>query len=283
MHTSYSDGLFSPEQVVKRAVELGLEAIAITDHDCVGGVAPTIEAARGTGVEVIPGVEISAAKGDKEIHILGYFVDCRNRDLIATFNRLRENRKKRMKRMVRLLADRGIDIPAEEVLTMAERGTVGRLHLARMMLKMKAVSSLNEAFDRYIGDGKPCHVRHERLDYRKAIKLIKKAHGVPVLAHPATMGGDEDIPDLVDAGLRGLEVYHTKHRPSANDKYLKMAEEMDLLVTGGSDCHGMGPGKILIGKVRVDQDIVNALREESEKTKGKARSSGSRTHPARNK
>jgi len=281
VHTTYSDGMFSPEKVVEKAVQLGLKVIAVTDHDCVGGIAPTMRAAKGTGVEVVPGVEISAAKGEKEIHILGYFMDHKNRRLLETFERLRRNRERRMRKMVRLLSGKGIDIPAEDALAMAEKGTVGRLHLARLMLERNAVRDLNEAFDRYIGDGKPCHVKHERLDYRKAIDLIKKAGGVPVLAHPATMGGDEDIPDLVEAGLRGLEVYHTKHRPSANDRYLKIAEKMGLLVTGGSDCHGMGPGKILIGKVRVGYDVVEALRGESEKIRNLTRGDKKRKGRAR--
>ncbi|MEA3489681.1 MAG: PHP domain-containing protein [Candidatus Omnitrophota bacterium] len=268
VHTIYSDGMFSPGEVVKRAVEMGLRAVAITDHDCVEGILPSIEAAKGTGLEIVPGVEISAAKGGSEIHILGYFIDWKDPFLVVIFRRMRENRVERMRSMVSLLCGQGIDIDIEEVLTSAPAGTVGRLHLARVMLESGVVRDLNEAFDRYIGNGKSCHVKHERLDYGKAIDIIRKAGGVPVLAHPGTMGNDEDIPDYVKAGLRGIEVYHSKHRPSVNDRYIKIANEYDLLKTGGSDCHGMGVGEVLLGRVKVGYEVVEKLKEEAEKIRG---------------
>lgn len=265
VHTTYSDGLFTPEEVIQRAIKLGLGCVAITDHDCVNGISPSVKEAEGKDIEVVPGVEISAARGDKEIHILGYFIDWKDSALVDVFRRMQKNRIERMRKILALLREDGVEIDEASVLAAAKSGTVGRLHLARIMLEQKAVRNTNEAFDRYIGDGKPCSVKHERLDYRKAIKIIRDAGGVPVLAHPGTMDEDKDISDLVEAGIRGIEVFHTKHRRSANDKYLKLAEDNGLLVTGGSDCHGMGPGRILIGKITVDHDTVELLREESKK------------------
>ena len=268
VHTTFSDGMFTPEKVVKKAIELGMRAIAITDHDCVDGITPAIEAAAGTSLEIIPGVEVSAIKKDTEIHILGYFIDWLNPKIAKRFQKMKENRVKRMKKMISLLKKEGLKVTEAEVFGSVKSGTVGRLHLARVMLKNKCVRNIKEAFDNYIGDGKPCCVRHERLDYRKAIDFIRASGGVPVIAHPATMGKDEFIASYKRAGLRGLEVYHSKQSGSSNSKYLKMAKEQDLIVTGGSDCHGMEPGKVLLGKVKVGYEVVTRLREESIKIKG---------------
>jgi predicted metal-dependent phosphoesterase TrpH len=268
VHTNYSDGMFSPEEVVKRALNLGFTGIAITDHDCIGGIAPAVEAAKGTALEVIPGVEISAAKGGGEIHILGYFIDYKSRTLVDILDNMRDNRIRRMQKMLKRLREKGINLSEARVLEEAAKGTVGRLHLARLMVAEKAVKTLNQAFDLYIGDGKPCHIKHERMDYRKAIKMIRSAGGVPVLAHPGTIDStNRRINDYVKAGLRGIEVFHTKHMSHVSKQYQEIAEENGLLVTGGSDCHGMGPGKILLGKVKVEYDIVEALRKESRSIK----------------
>ncbi len=265
VHTTYSDGTFTPEKVVEKAVEMGLKAIAVTDHDCVDGIGPTMEAARGTGLEVIPGVEISAAKDETEIHILGYFIGWQDPFLLEIFRKMRENRTERMKKMIHLLHRQGIDLDADRVFAVVSEGTAGRLHLARVMAEENITRDEQEAFDRYIGNGKPCHVAHKRLDYGKAIDIIKKAGGVPVLAHPGTMGKDEYIPFYVQAGLRGIEVYHSEHHTSTNDKYLAIARKYNLLVTGGSDCHGMKKGRVLIGKVKVGYEVVENLRAEAEK------------------
>lgn len=268
VHTNFSDGMFTPEKVVKKAIELGLRGIAITDHDCVDGISPAIQAAAGTGLEIIPGVEISTIKKDTEIHILGYFIDWLDPSVVKLFQKMKDNRVKRMKKMISLLKKEGLKVTESEVLEQVKSGTVGRLHLARVMLKNKCVKDIKEAFDKYIGDGKPCCVKHPRLDYRKAIDVIRNSGGVPVIAHPETMGKDEYIASYKKAGLRGLEVYHSKHRAAVNSKYLKIAKEHDLIVTGGSDCHGMEPGKVLLGKVKVGYEVVTRLREEAAKVRG---------------
>jgi len=264
IHTTYSDGVLTPEQVVQAAVDRGLKAIGITDHDCVDAVAPCMAAAEGTGLEVVPGVEISTAKDETEIHVLGYFVDWLDGTLLGKLQRIRENRVERMRRIVELLNQNGVPISVEKVFEGSMDGTIGRLHLARVMMQENAVKNTKEAFDRYIGDGKPCYVGHRRLDYTDAISMIREAGGVPVLAHPGSMGKDEYIPAYVKAGIRGIEAVHSKHRPPLRDKYIALAEEHGLLVTGGSDCHGMKEKDgILIGKVKVGYGIVKALKEEA--------------------
>jgi predicted metal-dependent phosphoesterase TrpH len=265
VHTHYSDGTFSPEEVVQKAIQLNLKAVAITDHDCIDGIAPSIVSAENTGLEVIPGIEISAAKEDDEIHILGYFIDWHNSSLEGLLRKMQASRVERMRKMVRRLREEGLDVDIDKVLSSISTGAIGRLHLARVMHENGFVGDTKEAFDRYIGDGKPCHVRHERLDYKKAISAIIQAGGVPVLAHPGMMGRDEYIPDYIKAGLRGIEVYHSEHKMPTNNKYLKIAQENGLIVTGGSDCHGMKKGRVLIGKVKVGYDVVEKLREEAEK------------------
>ena len=167
--------------------------------------------------------------------------------------------------MVLRLQEEGLNVDIDKVLSSVSTGAIGRLHLARVMYDEGLVSSTNQAFDMYIGDGKPCHVRHKRLDYDKAIALIREAGGVPVLAHPGTMGKDEYIPDYVKAGLRGIEAYYTEHDTSESNGYIDMARKHNLIVTGGSDCHGMKKGKVLIGKVKIGYDVVERLREEAER------------------
>ncbi|MFH1665834.1 MAG: PHP domain-containing protein [Candidatus Omnitrophota bacterium] len=269
IHTSCSDGVFTPQEAVAKALELGLKVIAITDHDSIDGLAPALKAAKGTALEVIPGVEISAIKGESEIHILGYFIDWKDPALAEALKDMQVKRVGRMEKIVQLMREHGFDMSLEKVIKAGKGGTVGRLHLARAMVKAKIVGSEKEAFDQYIGEGKSCYVRHKHLDYRKAIEMIKRAGGVPVLAHPAIMGSDEYFPDYIKAGLRGVEVFHTKHRPLTSDRYFELAEKYGLLVTGGSDCHGTGKRGVLMGKVRMDHEVVEKLREEAAKIRSK--------------
>lgn len=274
VHTTYSDGMFSPEKVVRTAIGSGLRAIGVTDHDCIDGIEPCIEAARGTALEIIPGVEISAAKDEIEIHVLGYFIDWKDPSLLRKLQRIREDRVKRLKKMVALLCEHGAPVRMEKVFSKDMDGTVGRLHLARVMVEENVAKNTKEAFSRYIGDGKPCHVRHRRLEYTDAIDMIREAGGVPILAHPGSIARDEYLGSYVGAGLRGIEAFHTRHSPAASDRYLAMAEKYGLLVTGGSDCHGMiEKSGILIGKVKVEYRLVVDLREEAEKIRAQNRGS----------
>lgn len=264
LHSKYSDGLYEPEDLVKSAVALNLKAVAITDHDCVDGVIPCQEAAQDKDLEIIPGVEMSAAIDGTEIHILGYFMDCKNAGLEEELDNIRKNRIKRMKMMVALLYEQGVDVDLDKLQETSGIGSIGRLHLAGEMVKTRQVKNYRQAFDQYIGDGKPCHVKYIRVDYKRAIEVIREAGGVAVLAHPGSMGKDEYISKYIEAGLRGIEVYHTRHTLSNVEKYYKIAKENDLLMTGGSDCHGLPTVKgMLMGSVRIDYELVQALRNES--------------------
>ena len=274
VHTTFSDGEFTPEDVVEKALEKGLGAIAITDHDCVDGVEPAIKAARGTGLEIVPGIEMSAAVKDIEIHVLGYYIDHKCPVLLKTLAGMRERRVVRIKEMIKRLDEKGIKIPEEKVFSAAAEGTIGRMHLARAMVSESVAATIREVFDKFIGDGRPFHVKHERLEYDDAIKIIRKAGGVPVLAHPGNMGKDEYIPLYVKAGLKGIEVYHSEHRAATTRKYAVIAEEHGLIMTGGSDCHGVSKwggkkkGEALMGRVRVENDVLISLRAVSAEIRG---------------
>lgn len=267
IHTHYSDSTFSPEEVVACARKKALSAIAICDHDCIDGIEPTLAAAAlpGADIEIVPGIEMTVEKQDAEIHILGYFIDYKAEWLLKKLKEIQDARIERIHEMVEKLKLAGIDLKAEDVFSLGGKGTVGRLHLAQVMLKTGKVKNFREAFGEYIGFQKRCYVPHVKFSPEEAIKTILKAGGVPALAHPALMGRDEYIPELIGYGLRAIEVYHTDHRASTVKYYEGLAASHGLLMTGGSDCHGMGKGRVLIGMVRVPYELVEKLRQESEK------------------
>lgn len=262
IHTDYSDGFWSPAQVVERVVAEGdLTVIAITDHDITDGVAETRAAAAPHGIEVISAIEASATMDRRPIHILGYFVDIDDPAFLAEQERVVGMRLERMRKMVAKLAAYGIEVDMDELLAFAHRGIVGRLHLAHLLVRQGVVASLEEAFDRYLADDRPCYVPIGSNTPKGAIEMILQAGGVPVLAHPATSQVDELIPAMVRDGLRGIEVWHGTHSPERSRYYASLAKKHGLLVSGGSDCHGPGKGEVFIGKVKIGLEVVEALRE----------------------
>lgn len=265
VHTNYSDSTLSPEEVVSRAKEADLSAIAICDHDSVDAIEPSTRIAKEMDIEVIPSVELTVEKTDAEVHILGYFIDWKN----TWFQeRLKENRSSRVQRvykMVEKLNDYHIKVDPNEVFKLAGKGSVGRLHLARAILKAGYIKNLNEAFSKYIGFLKPCYVSYVKFSPKEAIELILKVGGVPVLAHPGLMGKDGYIDEFIGCGLKGIEVYHTDHKPRMVKHYEEFAKDRGLLMTGGSDCHGLGKGRVLIGSVKVSYELVERLKKESKK------------------
>jgi predicted metal-dependent phosphoesterase TrpH len=178
---------------------------------------------------------------------------------------LQETRIARIRKMVAMLKKFGVDVDAEEVLKLSGKGSVGRLHLAQAMLKMGAIRRQKEAFDRYIGFGKPCYVPNVRFSPKEALGELLKVGGVPVIAHPSTIGKDEYIEEFMGYGLRGIEVYHSDHTEGMTEHYKALAEKGGLLATGGSDCHGLNKSRVLIGSVKMPYGIVERLREEAQK------------------
>jgi predicted metal-dependent phosphoesterase TrpH len=216
-------------------------------------------------LEIVPGVELTAEVDNLELHILGYFIDWKERWFIEKLKEIRSARVNRIYEMCACLKERGIDVDAEKVLQLSGPGSVGRLHLAILMYNEGHVSTISEAFRKHIGNRSPCYVKKFKLSPREAIDTILSIGGVPVLAHPHIIGRDDLVPDLVRDGIRGIEVYHTDHPHSVILHYEDLAVEYGLLTTGGSDCHGMGKGDILLGRIKIPYETVEKLKKEAVK------------------
>jgi predicted metal-dependent phosphoesterase TrpH len=260
IHTIYSDGTFTPTQVVEHAAKEQLYCIAISDHDSVKGLDEAIHAGENHGVEVIPAVEISAEEDEKELHILGFYINYNEKGLLSLLKQIREDRKERLYKMAEVLKKHGIDIDADDVIKFTGDVSISRLHIAQYMKTKGLVSSWREAFNKYIGDDKPCYIASFRYSAKQAIDLIKSAKGIPVIAHPGLNRVDGLLPKLIEYGIEGIEAYHTDHNAGVSKYYEKYAKEHNLLITGGSDCHGMAKGKILMGKITVPYAYVEALK-----------------------
>jgi predicted metal-dependent phosphoesterase TrpH len=263
VHTFHSDGTFTPQEVVELAHRQGFFAIAITDHDCIDGIEPSITHAAKYGIEVIPGVELTAEDDNLEIHILGYFIDWKAEWFARKLKEICTARVNRTYEMIDKLKSMGVKIDPQKVFKISGPGSVGRLHLAAVLYNEGYTSSISEAFRKYIGNHAPCYVKKFKLTPKEAIDMIIKLGGVPVLAHPRVLGRDDLIPVLAEEGLRGIEVYHTEHPGNATLHYEEIAFKNNLLLTGGSDCHGMGKGNILIGRVKIPYNLVEALKREA--------------------
>lgn len=266
VHTDFSDGTFTPEEVVTLAGSKGLSSIAICDHDCVDAIAPSMKQAKDIPIEIIPGVELTVIKDRREIHVLGYFISWQAEWLQKILKRVQRERIERIDTMIEKLKRFNIKLDRNTVLDLAGgKGSVGRLHMARALFKTGSVSSIQAAFDKYIGDLKPCYVEDVGFEMREAIDLILRAGGVPVLAHPHTIGDDALVVELIKYGIRGIEVFHSDHRPPVRKKYEEIAKEYGLLITGGSDCHGLAKKRVLLGSVKVPYELVEKIKEEAER------------------
>jgi len=268
VHTTASDGTLEPEQIVARAAELGLTAVAITDHDTVKGVGRAVRAGRSFGLHVIPGVELSTVLGEEEeLHILGLFIDYRDPVLNRVLVSLRRARWRRMKEMTRKINQLGLPVSWARVQELAGQGAVGRPHLARALVEKGYVSSAGEAFSKYIGRGCPAYVPRPRLRPEEAIRLIRYARGIPILAHPGWIARGR-VQHLVAAGLMGLEVFHPRHDSPTTHRLYRLAKGWRLLPSGGSDFHGLpGEGREL-GTVAIPAEYVSALINSRKKYLG---------------
>lgn len=264
VHTSVSDGLLSPFQVVSEASEADLAAIAITDHDTMDSIPYAEAAGRKLGVEVVPGVELSTGYGGNEIHILGYYCDPNNPFFKKTLKTVRRSRYDRMMKMLEKLKKLGIQIELKEVLQVVEGQMLGRPHLAIILCKKGYCKTPEEAFKKYIGLNGPAYVERMKFTPYDAIFMIRNARGIPVLAHPGFYKEDKIIPSLVSAGLLGIEVFHPDHLLMTHYRYMKIARKYNLLVTGGSDYHGSHVGTATsIGAISVDYSYLQKLKNVS--------------------
>ncbi len=259
LHTHFSDGTYSPEEVVAHARRLGLAAIALTDHDTVEGCVRADLACRDAGIQFIPGAELTAEQGNDELHILGYCLDVNHPRLLTEMAHFQTVRQNRIREMVQRLNQHQIPLKAETVFELANCRAPGRPHVARALVAAGFCSTLDQAFERFLKRNRPAWVPKHKMSARDAIELIHQAGGVAVMAHPGLNRSDSVIPSMVEAGLDGIECFHTKHSTSTTEHYLQMAERYHLLVTGGSDCHGLSKGRPLIGTVRLPYFHVERL------------------------
>jgi len=259
LHSNFSDGALSPEQIVIEANRLGFAAISITDHDILDGIEPALSAGEQYGVEIIPGVELSAELDGEEIHMLGYYMNWLDQQFQEKLQEFRDTRYTRAMRIVDKLNQLGVEIEYDDVLKQADTNSVGRPHVAAALLERGHVATISEAFYRFLGDDGPAYMPKQKLSPAEAIAMILDAGGVPILAHP---GGLQQhiIPELVSSGLMGLEAFHPGHSSQISDHLCNLARQYNIVITGGSDCHGL-KYRMAMGIVKLPYKHVDALKE----------------------
>lgn len=260
LHTHFSDGTYSPEEVVSHGARFGFAALALTDHDSMEGCARMAAACAAAGIEFIPGTELTAEVAGNELHLLGYFLDAHHARLLGEIAKFQAVRQNRIREMVERLNQANVPLTADAVFALANCRSPGRPHVARALVNAGLCVSLDEAFERFLKKSRPAWVPKMKMSALDAIELIHEAGGLAVMAHPGLNRTDEFIPELVEAGLDGIECFHTKHSAATSKRYLVIADKFHLLITGGSDCHGLSKGKPLIGTVKLPFEHVEKLK-----------------------
>jgi predicted metal-dependent phosphoesterase TrpH len=276
LHTTASDGACAPDELVARAAAAGLSVIGITDHDTMAGVSQAAEAASRIGIACIPGIEVTSVWQQRDVHVLGYFVNPESKGLGQLIARGRQARLMRARSIVALLAKAGAPVEIEDRLSAAAAGgrAIARPEIARALVAAGHVESVGEAFDTYLSEGRPAFVPHSGPSPMEVVARIVEGGGVASLAHPGTTKRDELIEPLMAAGLDALEAIHSEHDPAARSHYRRLAEELGLAVTGGSDFHGDGMhSRRVLGGVNLPADLFAGFVARVEATAGRGRSS----------
>ncbi|MDE3113313.1 MAG: PHP domain-containing protein [Chloroflexota bacterium] len=262
-HSLRSDGAYAPGDLIRMAASRGVRVQALADHDTLAGVAEAVAVGEQLGVRVIPATELNTESDWGDVHVLGYFVDPADAGLEDRLRWLRENRGRRIELMVERLAALGHPVRLERVMEIAQGGALGRPHLAQALFEAGHVPSYDAAFDTLLSKDSPAYVARVGLTPLEAVRLIRAHRGVPSLAHPGTVAVELEValPELVDAGLAGIECYYGSHSVDATVRYLSLAERYGLIPTGGSDFHGRGEHGAPLGGVRVPPASVAALDE----------------------
>lgn len=266
-HSTFSDGTLEPKELVEKAVGLGITHLGLSDHDSTGGIAEAEEKAKELNLQIIPSLEINT-KEPTAVHILGYFIDPENEQLQKKLQAHRELRIKRAEMIIQKLQKMGIKISLSEFNHRAENATIGRPHIADKLKEKGLVFSRNEAFDKYLSQGRPAYVFYEGPTPQEAMEAILQAKGVPVLAHPGWAVSAETIITLVKIGLQGIEVFYPSHNPQQIQNFLETAKKFDLIPTGGSDYHGPESGHEQLGEIPVPPETVEKLLERKQKLFG---------------
>ncbi len=262
MHSTFSDGLCSPGDLVGKAVERNLAAISLTDHDCLDGVNEAVAAGQTNGVEVLSGVELSCEFKGRDLHILGYGVDPDHGEFQEMLLRFRDTRERRGLEIIEKLNKLGISIDPDDVMAKSGQGALGRPHIAAVLAEKKFVSTPVEAFDKYIAEGGPAYVPKYKMSPPEAIRYVRAAGGLAFMAHPGIFLKDMDeMSTLLAEGFDGVEVYHPKHDAATVKALTSMAEEHGLLVSGGSDYHGFTNRDLPIGALDISYDVLQKIKD----------------------
>lgn len=260
-HTTYSDGAFSPRELVTKAARAGISVLAITDHDHVGAIDEAAEAGRDLGVTIVPGVELSVTLDGKDLHILSYFIDHTDRRFLDYLAFFRTERLKRAERMVQKLNTLNIPISLDAVLEYAGIGAVGRPHIASALMEAGHVGSFHEAFERFIGIGGPAYETKFQMHPREAFRMVNASGGLSFLAHPGRSLSEQELLELIKMGLDGIEVIHPSHSDQQRTYYRSIVDQYFLLESGGSDFHGGRKNDHqLFGVVTVPLQVVETMR-----------------------
>jgi 3',5'-nucleoside bisphosphate phosphatase len=264
-HTTASDGALAPRDLVRLAARHGVRVLAVTDHDSTEGLPEAIDEAARHGIEIVPGLEINTDVPGAEIHVLGYCVDWQAEWFQAFLREQRAERTARVHRIVERLTGLGMPLAADEVFAICKEGSPGRPHVAQAMVNRGYVKSVREAFDRWLRADGPANVPRRRLTPAEAVAVIRRAGGVPVLAHPGLANRDEMIPGLVAAGLAGIETYYPEHSVGQITGYRRMCQRLRLVATGGSDYHGSHTGRAsTVGSPHIPLEVWHALKQKAQ-------------------
>ncbi len=263
VHSTFSDGTDSPEEIVELASKIKLKTFALTDHDTVDGIDAAQKRGAELMVEVIPGIEFTCEVPRAEVHILGYFIDHKSPELAPVLTKIQTDRVARIYKIVEKLNKLGVGISADDVFAISGKKAPGRPHVARALIKKGFVSGFKEAFDRFLEFNGPAYVGHYKLTPAEAIKLIRQVNGVASYAHPAISNRDNLIPGMAAEGLRGIEAYYPGYESQFTEHYVTLARKYGLLTTGGTDYHGKDSGReMTLGDITVTDELVEKLRNE---------------------
>ncbi len=270
-HSFASDGQLRPAELVARAEKAELEVLALTDHDTVAGLDEFMTAGRKLNLTPVPGVEISCQSGENRFHILGYYIDWTRPRLRKRLEYFEQARAERVRGMLEVLREEvGINISFEEVARRAGKSLIGKPHVAQTLVDRGVVNSPDEAFNQYLAHGRPLDaVPKERMGVNEAIRLIKEAGGVAVLAHPVLYGSEPNLDRLISLGIEGFEVFYSDNKEEDSSRYWQLAREHDLIITGGSDFHGSVKPEVQLGDLRVNSDLLQPLKRASRRAGGR--------------
>lgn len=263
IHSNRSDGYYAPKELIEKVAAQGLKATAVVDHDDISAYEEACFYGKKFDIEVLTGVELSVSYDQHDLHILGYDFDYLNQELSEYLTLFKEHRISRAQKIVENLANLGMPISFEAVLEKAGRGTVGRPHIASVLVEDGFVYSFQEAFNKYLGEDKPAHVAKYKMELATALNLVKTAGGICCVAHPGLRLKQDDLLILVQKGISGIEVIHPNHNEESVNFFRDLAKKYNLVATGGSDFHGGGKNENSLGKFKVPYDVVLQIKEKS--------------------